>query len=59
MCTCENKKLTNIHQSNAKLGNNLIKLLKYLASADFIDLYLSNKAKYFINFQNSIALIEQ
>lgn len=48
-----------MHQSNAKLGNNLIKLLKYLASADFIDLCLSNKAKYFINFQNSVALIEQ
>ena len=37
MCTCEKEKQTNKQQSNDKLGDDLIKLLKYLASAALLD----------------------
>lgn len=35
-CTCKKEKGTNKQQSNAKLGDDLIELLKYLASAALI-----------------------
>jgi len=37
MHTCEKEKQPNKQQSNVKLGDDLIKLLKYLASAALTD----------------------